>query len=116
MISTLSDLLAWALLVVPMMILSWASIWLVKVQAERNRYERYQRFYAIMEQLGRKDGSTADKMAAAYELRNYREYADIISKIFGEGYMRDDTGEILQSELKATIEHVTRTTSKAKKA
>ncbi|MGZ3298655.1 MAG: hypothetical protein ACXU8O_06550 [Asticcacaulis sp.] len=99
-------IVAWALLVLPLIVLAWAAIWFVMIQAERNRYERYKRFYAIMEQLSRSDGATADKMAAAYELRNYREYAPIIAKIFVGGKVRTDTGPALDKQLKETLDHL----------
>lgn len=105
-LDTIQGVMAWGLLVVPLFAIAWAAIWFVSVQAERNRYERYQRFYAIMEQLGRQDGSTPDKMAAAYELRHYRDYADVIAKIFDDGFVREDGGDRLQAELKSTIAHI----------
>ncbi len=107
MLSTTQDMVAWGLLVLPLIILAWAAVWFVLIQAERNRYERYQRFHAIMEQLARSDGGTADKMAAAYELRNYHEYAHIISKIFVDGKMRGDTAAALQKQLRDTLGEIT---------
>ena len=99
-------MIAWGLLVLPLIVLAWAAIWFVMIQAEHNRYDRYKRFYAIMEQLSRSDGATADKMAAAYELRNYREYAPLISKIFVDGKVRTDTSAALQKQLKDTLDHI----------
>lgn len=106
MLSSQQDMIAWGLLVLPLIVLAWAAIWHVMIQAERNRYERYKRFYAIMEQLSRSDGATADKMAAAYELRNYREYAPIIAKIFINGKVRHDTAKALDAQLKDTLRHL----------
>lgn len=106
MLQTTQDMMAWGLLVLPLIVIAWSALWFASVQAERNRYERYKRFHAIMEQLARSDGATADKMAAAYELRNYREYKDIISKIFVDGRVRPDSGEALQKQLKDTLDHI----------
>jgi len=106
MLNSTQDMVGWGLLVLPLIVLAWAAVWLVLIQAERNRYERYQRFYAIMEQLSRSDGGTADKMAAAYELRNYHEYAHIISKIFVDGKMRTNTAEALQKQLRDTLSEI----------
>ena len=106
MLSTPSDMVAWGLLVLPLIVLAWSAIWFVMIQAERNRYERYKRFHAIMEQLARSDGATADKMAAAYELRNYREYAHIIAKIFIDGKVRPLNGDALQGQLKESLDFV----------
>ncbi|WP_031237101.1 hypothetical protein [Asticcacaulis sp. AC460] len=106
MLSRPEDMIAWGLLILPLIVIAWSAVWFASVEAERNRYERYKRFHAIMEQLARSDGATADKMAAAYELRNYREYKDIISKIFIDGRVRHDSGDALQKQLKETLDHI----------
>lgn len=108
MLSSVQDMIAWGLLVVPLIVLAWAAVWFVLIESERNRYERYKRFHTIMEQLARSDGATADKMAAAYELRNYREYAEILEKIFVDGKVRNDTAEAVEKQLKDTLEHITK--------
>ncbi len=106
MLATIQDKVALALVVLPLIVIAWAAVWFVLIEAERNRHERYKRFYAIMEQLSRSDGVTAAKMAAAYELRNYREYADIIAKIFIDGRVRDTTSDLLQKQLRDTLEQI----------
>ncbi|EGF89827.1 hypothetical protein ABI_42500 [Asticcacaulis biprosthecium C19] len=106
MLSKPEDMIAWGLLILPLIVIAWSAVWFASVEAERNRYERYKRFHAIMEQLAKSDGATADKMAAAYELRNYREYKDIISKIFVDGRVRQDSGDALQKQLKDTLDHI----------
>jgi len=106
LLSSPQDMIAWGLLVLPLIVLAWAAVWFVMVQVERNRYDRYKRFYAIMEQLSRSDGATADKMAAAYELRNYREYAPIIAKIFIDGKVRHDTAQALDKQLRETLDYI----------
>ncbi len=106
MLSTPEDMVAWGLLVLPLIVLAWSAVWFVMIQAEHNRYERYKRFHTIMEQLAKSDGATADKMAAAYELRNYREYAGIIAKIFIDGKVRQLGNDALQQQLKETLDYV----------
>lgn len=106
MLKSLEDMIAWGLLVLPLIVIAWSAVWFASVQAERNRYERFKRFHAIMEQLAKSDGQTADKMAAAYELRNYREYKDIIAKIFVDGRVRHDTEDALRNQLKETLDHI----------
>ncbi|HVZ30082.1 MAG TPA: hypothetical protein VG839_06780 [Asticcacaulis sp.] len=106
MLATIQDKVALALVVLPLIVIAWAAVWFVLIEAERNRHERYKRFYSIMEQLSRSDGVTAAKMAAAYELRNYREYADIIAKIFVNGRVRDTTSDALQKQLRDTLEQI----------
>lgn len=106
MLSSYQDMIAWGLLVLPLIVLAWAAVWHVLMVAENNRHERYRRFHAIMEQLAKSDGPTADKMAAAYELRNYREYRDVIARIFIDGRVRDLKGDALQKQLKDTLDHI----------
>ncbi len=106
MLNTYQDMIAWGLLVLPLIVLAWAAAVYVSMQMETHRYERYRRFHAIMEQLARSDGATADKMAAAYELRNYREYKDVIARIFADGRVRDLKADALQKQLRETMDHV----------
>lgn len=106
MLKTVQDMVAWGLLVLPLIVIAWASVWFVLIQAERNRHERYKRFYAIMEQLSRSDSETASKMAAAYELRNYRDYKDVVEKIFVDGRIRQDTGKALDAQLRDTLKDI----------
>ena len=106
MLATYQDMVAWGLLVLPLIVLAWAAVWFVLIQAERNRHERYTRFHAIMQQLAKSDGPTADKMAAAYELRNYREYKDVIARVFIDGKVRGDTADALSRQLRETVDHI----------
>ncbi len=106
MLKTVQDMVAWGLLVLPLIVIAWASVWFVLIQAERNRHERYKRFYAIMEQLSRSDSETASKMAAAYELRNYRDYKDVVEKIFVDGRIRQDTAKALDAQLRDTLKDI----------
>ncbi len=106
--SSYQDWIVWGMLVLPLIVIAWALTWRVLIEAERNRHERYRRFYSVMEQLSRSDSETAAKMAAAYELRNYREYADIVAKVFVDGRMRQDTTLALKQELAETLKHIER--------
>lgn len=108
MLKTVQDMVAWGLLVLPLIVIAWASVWFVLIQAERNRHERYKRFYAIMEQLSRSDSETASKMAAAYELRNYRDYKDVVEKIFVDGRIRQDTAKALDGQLRDTLKDISK--------
>jgi hypothetical protein len=102
MLTNVQDIIAWGLIVLPLIIIAWAMIWIAESISERNRHERYLRFYQIMQHLGRKDSSQAEKMAAAYELRRYKEYGDIIGRIFIDGRLSEDSSETLYAELRAT--------------
>lgn len=108
LLSTYQEWIVWGLIVLPLVVIAWALTWRVLIEAERNRHERYRRFYSVMEQLSRSDSETAAKMAAAYELRNYKEYADIVAKVFVDGRMRQDTTAALKQELAATLKAIER--------
>ncbi|MFT3996798.1 MAG: hypothetical protein QM667_05270 [Asticcacaulis sp.] len=101
MLVTVQDMIAWGLLVLPLIVIAWAVVWRGELAAERNRHERYLRFQAVMRQLGREDTSWAEKMAAAHELRQYKEYRDIIGRIFDDGKVREEgQAAALEAELK----------------
>lgn len=104
MLNSTLDWVAWGLLALPLFIIAWAAVYHASIAAERNRHERYQRFFGIMQQLAKSDGATADKMAAAYELRRYRDYAPILAKVFIDGKVRNDTSDALEKQLKETLE------------
>ncbi len=106
MLDSYENMIAFGLVVLPLIVIAWAAVVHVSMAMETHRYERYKRFHAIMEQLARSDGATADKMAAAYELRNYREFKDVIARIFADGKVRDLKAEALQKQLKDTLDHV----------
>jgi len=101
MLITVQDMIAWGLLVLPLIIIAWALVWRAELSAERNRHERYLRFQTVMRHLGREETSWAEKMAAAYELRQYKDYRAIIGRIFEDGKVREEgQAAALQSELK----------------
>lgn len=64
----------------------------------------YQRFFEITEHLGREGGSIASKMAAAYELRKYPEYRDVILNICEKTIIAGPAAEMLKAELLATAD------------
>ncbi|WP_298329594.1 hypothetical protein [Asticcacaulis sp.] len=101
MLVTVQDMIGWGLLVLPLIVIAWAVLWLAEQTAERNRHERYLRFQAVLRHLGRDDTSWAEKMAAAHELRQYKEYRHIIGKIFDDGKVREEgQAAALEAELK----------------
>jgi len=94
------------LVALPLVVLAWATTWRVLIEAERNRHERYLRFYSIMEQLSRTDSEGVPKVVAAHQLRQYPEYADIVAKIFTNGRIRQDTPTALQAQLNETLKQL----------
>lgn len=104
MLVSMTDYIAWGLLVVPLFGLLWVGLSLLMIAREHRRYERYLRFYKIMQQLSQSETAAPNKMAAAYELRRYREYEPILRKVFVDGQVRtDNTGEMVKNQLKETL-------------
>ncbi|MEM9965589.1 MAG: hypothetical protein AAGC58_09605 [Asticcacaulis sp.] len=100
MLVSVQDMIGWGLLVLPLIVLAWAGSVYIEATLERRRHERYQRFYQIMRDLSREDASQAEKMAAAYELRHYREYRDVIARIFEDGQLRPEDEGLIADQLK----------------
>lgn len=100
MLVSVQDMIGWGLLVLPLIVLAWAGSVYIEATLERRRHERYQRFYQIMRDLAREDVSQAEKMAAAYELRQYREYRDVIARIFDDGQLRPEDEGLISEQLK----------------
>lgn len=104
MLVNVQDMIGWGLLVLPLIVIAWAACVHVETALERRRFERYQRFYAIMRDLGREDATMPEKMAAAYELREYREYRDVIAKIFDDGQLREETDSLVTAQLRESAQ------------
>ncbi|MFT4090813.1 MAG: hypothetical protein QM645_08780 [Asticcacaulis sp.] len=100
MLVSVQDMIGWGLLVLPMIVLAWAGSVYIETTLERRRYERYQQFYRILRDLAREDASQAEKMAAAYELRQYREFRDIMARIFSDGQLKPEDAHLINDQLK----------------
>ena len=72
---------AWGGIVLPLGTLAWAAIWYVLVRRDEAKHQVYLRFFSAMEQLGGQQGSIAAKVAAAYELRKFPEYREVIVRV-----------------------------------
>lgn len=103
--STFSDWLAWAGLVLPLMTLAWSALWFVRIEAEKNRKARYDQFFNLMDQLGRREYSIAAKMAAAYSLRRFPEYREVIVRLTSDVGIDGEGAHLLARELDLTARH-----------
>jgi|GEM_PF-1987101 len=106
MLVSVQDMIGWGLLVLPLIILAWAGSVYIETTLERRRHDRYQRFYQILRVLARDDASMAEKMAAAYELRQYRDYREVIARIFDDGELRPEDEARISDQLKASARAV----------
>ena len=59
-----------------------------------------------MDHLGQSGGSIASKMAAAYELRKYPEYREVIIRMCREGEVTGPSGKMLKHEMMLTADHL----------
>jgi len=70
---------------------------------DKKRHERFQRFQALLLTIANKDLDMGPKLAAAYELRHYQDYASVLNKIFVDGNVRQDGSDPLARQLKDSL-------------
>jgi hypothetical protein len=101
-----ADWLAWFGIFITLASLAWSAKRYVDLRKVEDEHARYRRFFEIMDMLG-SSGSIASKVAAAYQLRSYPEYADLLERFCRESqrYVRGDSAELLLDELRRTTEH-----------
>ncbi|MFN3230132.1 MAG: hypothetical protein ACK41P_09790 [Asticcacaulis sp.] len=108
LLTSLTDWIVWALIAGPLCVIAYATLRCALYLAERRKVERFKHFNDLMRKLADPEAAMADKMTAAYELRHYREYAEVIRKIFDDGHMRKDDPDLLVSTLRETVRVVGR--------
>jgi hypothetical protein len=92
-------------LVLPLGALAWSALWYVGIENQKNQKARYDRFFDLMEQLGRSDHSIAAKMAAAYALRRFPEYREVIVRLMCDARIDGDGAHLLAREFHLTARH-----------
>ena len=103
-LSTVGEWIAWAGVVLPLTALAWSAVFYTLARRREVAHQEYQRFFQIMDHLGQQGGSIASKMAAAFELRKYPQYADVIINICEKAEIRGAASEMLREEMLATAE------------
>ncbi|WP_397604850.1 hypothetical protein [Sphingorhabdus sp.] len=98
--------IAWGGIVVPLMALAYSAVTYSLAKRQEVHHQQYQRFFQIMDHLGQQGGSIASKMAAAYELRKYPEYSEVIINICEKADIRGAASDMLREEMLATAEHL----------
>ncbi len=101
---TWMEWIAWLGIVIPLFTLAFSGWRYVVVRREENQHQQYQRFFEITDHLGHDGGSIASKMAAAYELRKYPEYKDVIIRLCEGVDVRGAAAEMLRRELTLTAD------------
>lgn len=77
----------------------------VRGELDKIRQEKYQRFFDIISQLGAPNSPTTSKVAAAYELRKYPQYKDVIVRLARDVGIDGQSAELLKRELDLTVKH-----------
>ena len=101
------DWIAWAGVVLPLATLAWSAWQYVAIQKRNEKQRKFDNLFRLMDKIGESGGSIAAKAAAVYELRNYPEYGDVISRFCREAihYVSGDSAQILITEFTLTAEY-----------
>ncbi|WP_167074507.1 hypothetical protein [Sphingomonas vulcanisoli] len=98
-----TEWLAWAGVVVPLASLAWAAVMYVRTKRAEVDAQRFEQFFKVMELFG-SNSSIASKMAAAFELRKYPQYKEVIIRLCEKARVEGDAAEMLRDELRLTAE------------
>ncbi|WP_336971584.1 hypothetical protein [Sphingobium aromaticiconvertens] len=105
-LSTAGEWIAWAGIVLPLAALAWSAVFYTLARRREVQHQEYQRFFQIMDHLGLSGASIASKMAAAYELRKYPEYTDVIVNICEKAQIEGVAADMLKEEMLATAQYL----------
>lgn len=94
--------IAWAGVVIPLAALAWSAVVYAMAQRRAVLNAEYERFFQIMDHLGQQGGSIASKMAAAYELRKFPQYKDVIINLCDKADLDGPAAQMLRDELAET--------------
>ena len=84
---------------IPLFAMAWAAIFFVLTRRREVHFQEFERLFKVMDHLGQTDGSIASKMAAAYELRKYPDYKDVIVRMCRETEVAGPSGKMLKMEM-----------------
>jgi len=107
-LSTAGEWIAWAGVVVPLIALAWSAATYSLAKRREVKHQEYQRFFQIADHLGQQGGSVASKMAAAFELRKYPQYAEVVVNICEKAEIEGPASKMLKEEMRATAEFMRR--------
>ncbi len=103
-LSSAEEWIAWGGIVVPLLAMAFSAVTYSLAKRREVQHQQYQRFFQIMDHLGG-NASAASKMAAAYELRKYPDYAEVIINICEKANIEGEDA-MLKEEMIATAEHL----------
>jgi hypothetical protein len=98
--------IAWVGITVPLAALAWAAVFYVINRRREIHHQEYQKFFEITDHLGKSGGSIASKMAAAFELRKYPQYKDVVLRLCQSVSAEGGSAKMLIDELRLTAEYL----------
>lgn len=98
--------MTWVAAIVPLWVIAWSAYHYVHTRRFDEQEKRYIRFFLVMDHLGKDGGSIASKMAAAYEMRKFPEYADVIIRLCEQASVQGASAEMLKTEMKLTADYM----------
>lgn len=101
-----TDWVAWAGLVLPLMVLAGSAALYVRSELIKSANDRYSRFWEVMRQAGQQDGNITAKMAAFYEMRSFPEYSEVIIRLCEGATVVGSEGELLRKEMLETARYL----------
>ena len=107
---TWQEWIAWAGVIIPLFALAWAAVFYTLSHRRAIQQQEFDRFFGVMDRLGQSEGNISSKMAAAYELRKYPEYREVIIRLCEETPVSGGSGKMLKDELLRTAEAMKRGT------
>jgi hypothetical protein len=88
--------------------IAWSAVTYVQIRRAETKHQEYLKFFAVCDQLGQQGGSIVSKVAAAFELRKYPQYKDVILRLIDDVRIEGDAAKMLRKELELTAEFLRR--------
>ena len=109
--SDIVNWMTWVAAIVPLWAIAWAAYHYVSLRRVDEEDKKFNRFFVVMDHLGR-EGSVASKMAAAFELRKFPEYAEVIIRMCEKVKVDGVSAQMLRDELNLTADFLSKKSGK----
>ena len=98
--------LAWAGIVLPLIVIAWTAWRFTDQRREEQKHRRFEHFFSVTDKIGQEGGSILSKVAAIHELRRFPEYSEVIIRMTEEPDIRGSgrPRAILEQEFELTHE------------
>jgi len=89
---------------VPLCALAWSAVAYVRLCRTEIRRERYERFFEVMEHLGKQAGRLLPKWPQPSSSENFPEYADVIIRLIDHVDVEGQAAPMLKAEMALTAD------------